>query len=161
MTNQLQLVDFWVLLEVFHEAEIAARVKNESKGVVWRRVDSEEPDNVGVRKLCEHPQLAEEPLKQNVNHAVRKKVRFSPEIHSQRHRFRNIYRTFGRYWWRREYLARCLQNRWRRWACHRPPSSLPVRMNDRWGGGANRIVELPPSNVRMASRCRLPGLVGN
>lgn len=74
MTNQLQLVGFWVLAEVFHEAEIAPRGEDEGKRVVRRRINSEESDNVGVRELCEHPHLAQEPLKQNVSHEVRKKV---------------------------------------------------------------------------------------
>jgi hypothetical protein len=60
-----------VFVEVFSEAEIAARVKNERKRVVWSRINSEESDSVGVRELCKHPYLAEESLKRNVNHEVR------------------------------------------------------------------------------------------
>ena len=70
MTNQLQLVGFGVLVEVFPEAQVAARVKDERKRVVRSGIDPEEPDNVGVRDLCKHPYFVDESLKWNVNRRV-------------------------------------------------------------------------------------------
>ena len=95
MTNQLQPVGFGVLVNVFSEVEIATGVENERERVVWSRIYSEESDGVGVRELREHPCLAQEPLRQNVNMWYVEEIGFSPGKYAQCCKFRNICRTSG------------------------------------------------------------------